>query len=83
MPNKNKIEFSDNVTDVVQKINPIEICEYVAEMSLELRNMCKQSGVPYLAYLLEIVFTEATDIGTRERIKAQSKDLEQSRNTLT
>lgn len=82
MQNRKTAEIAMTSELAARKVNPIDMCEYVAEMSLELRNMCKQSGQPYLAYLLEIVFAEATDIGTKARIKAQSQASNQSGDPL-
>ena len=42
-----------------------EVSNYVADMALELRSMCKQNDLGYLAYLMEIVFIEATEQSTR------------------
>jgi hypothetical protein len=42
-----------------------EICNYVADMALELRSMCKHNDLGYLSYLMEIVFIEATEQSTR------------------
>ncbi len=38
-----------------------EVSQYVADMSLELRSLCKSQNLNYLAYLLEIVFIEANE----------------------
>lgn len=45
-----------------------EICQYVADMALELRSLCKQNNADYLAYLLEIVFIEASENATRKKV---------------
>jgi hypothetical protein len=37
------------------------VSQYVADMSLELRSLCKARNLNYLAYLLEIVFIEANE----------------------
>ncbi len=42
-----------------QPVNASDACQYVADMALELRGLCKQNDLGYLAYLLEIVFIEA------------------------
>ncbi len=41
--------------------NPAEICEYLAELALEMRTLCKQHHLSHLAYLMEIVYVEATE----------------------
>jgi hypothetical protein len=54
-----------------QPVNPSATCQYVADMALELRVLCKQSDLSHLAYLLEIVFIEAN--GHLATIKALEK----------
>jgi hypothetical protein len=44
-----------------------EVCQYVADMALELRTLCKQNDAKYLSYLLEIVFIEANEELIRQR----------------
>jgi hypothetical protein len=57
-------------------IHGSDVCDYVAEMSLELRDLCKDTGQPYLAYLLEIVFSEASDASARVRMKQSQSSQE-------
>jgi len=45
----------------------IETIEYIAEMSLCLRDMSVKLGMPFLAYLLEMVFQEAHCASMRKR----------------
>ena len=42
-------------------VEEAEVSQYVADMSLELRSLCKSQNLNYLAYLLEIVFIEANE----------------------
>jgi len=46
-------------------VSRAEVCNYVANMALELRSMCKQSDLGYLSYLMDIGFIEATEQSTR------------------
>lgn len=46
-------------TSLAQLPADSEVCQYVADMALELRGICKNNNENYLAYLLEIVFIEA------------------------
>ena len=46
--------------------NEAEVSQYVADMSLELRSLCKARNMNYLAYLLEIVFLEASEQANRQ-----------------
>ena len=41
--------------------DPAEAAQYIADMTLELRNLAKSAELPFLAYLLEMAFTEALD----------------------
>lgn len=45
-----------------------DVCQYVADMALELRSLCKEHDAKYLAYLLEIVFIEANEEVNRQRM---------------
>ena len=42
-----------------------DVSDYVAGMALELRTLCKNNDLSYLAYLLEIVFIEASEQSLR------------------
>ena len=42
--------------------NQHDIAVYIANTTLELRNMAKHANLPFLAYLLEIAFQEAFDL---------------------
>ena len=41
---------------------PLEMAAYIAEITLEMRNMARDANLPFLAYLLEMVFQEAFDV---------------------
>lgn len=51
----------------------VETIEYIAEMSLSLRNMSVRIEMPFLAYLLEMVFQEAHCIGTSARFERSAQ----------
>jgi hypothetical protein len=57
------------IDDAGHDASSAQVSEYVADMCLELRNICNNSRQPYLAYLLEIVFKEATEIATKARVR--------------
>ena len=47
--------------------DPREVAAYIADVSLEMRNMAKRANLAFLAYLLEMVFQEAFDLSQRGR----------------
>ncbi len=50
--------------------DPREVAVYIADVSLEMRNMARRANMAFLAYLLEMVFQEAFDL-SRPRGKGQ------------
>ena len=44
-----------------------ELASYIAEVTLELRNMTKGADMTFLSYLLEMSFHEALDISQEPR----------------
>ncbi len=50
-----------------------ETITYVADMSLELRNLTKSAQLPFLTYLLEMVFQEAFRLSVQEPGKGAGK----------
>ena len=61
---KSRARFSPEAADNGE-VSRAEVCNYMADMVLELRSMCKQNDLGYLSYLMEIVFIEATEQATR------------------
>jgi len=61
---KSRARFPPEAADNGE-VSRAEVCNYMADMALELRSMCKQSDLGYLSYLMEIVFIEATEQSTR------------------
>ncbi len=57
-----------SIEGVGQTFNGVEVTDYVAELAMELRNICKDSNQAYLAYLLEIVFIEASELSNKQRV---------------
>ena len=55
-----------------QAASPAETCDYVADLALELRALCKQNNLNHLAYLFEIVFIEASDEALRLKAPARA-----------
>ena len=57
---------TERAADPVPRSQGAEVSQYVADMSLELRSLCKAQDMNYLAYLLEIVFLEANEQANRQ-----------------
>lgn len=53
---------------VTPPLERLDVCQYVADMALELRSLCQEYDVKYLAYLLEILFIEANEEVNRQRM---------------
>ncbi len=51
--------------------DPAQIAAYVADVTLEMRNLAKNANLTFLAYLLEMSFQEAFDL-TRQREEAKN-----------
>ena len=51
--------------------DPLEMAAYIAEITLEMRNMATNAGLPFLAYLLEMAFQEAFDLSQGEASQAR------------
>ncbi len=53
---------AENVPDLAENSNPVQIATYIADVSLEMRNLARKANLSFLAYLLEMTFQEAFDI---------------------
>jgi len=54
--------------------SPGQVATYIADVSLELRNMAKGSGFEFLAYLLEMTFQEAFDLSQQQQKEKAAMD---------
>ena len=55
-----------------QAASPAETCNYVADLALEMRALCKHNDLNHLAYLFEIVFIEASEEALKLKAPAQA-----------
>lgn len=55
-----------------QAASPAETCNYVADLALEMRALCKHYDLNHLAYLFEIVFIEASEEALKLKAPAQA-----------
>jgi len=53
---------AENAPDPAENSNPVQIATYIADVSLEMRNLARKANLSFLAYLLEMTFQEAFDI---------------------
>jgi len=57
---------TENVPDLSGNSNPVQIATYIADVSLEMRNLARKANLSFLAYLLEMTFQEAFDISQNQ-----------------
>ena len=49
--------------------SPRQVATYIADVSLELRNIARGAGFEFLSYLLEMTFQEAFDLSQQLEAK--------------
>jgi len=77
MPANRKVK--SEMVDVTGKLitvetDPAGVAAYIGDMTISLRQMAEQSGLSFLAYLLDLAYEESTIVVRKVPTKPQKRD---------